>query len=82
MFTGGKQQADLFEILIQWRTFPVVFKADIAKMYRMIKIDNDDQRYHTILWRSNPSEPLKEYQLNTVTFGTAAAPFLATRTKI
>lgn len=82
MYTGAKQQDDLIDILIHWRIFPIVFKADIAKMYRMILIDKPDQRYHTILWRKSPNDELKEYQLNTVTFGTASAPYLATRTLV
>nr|CAH7744421.1 unnamed protein product [Callosobruchus chinensis] len=32
-----------------------------------------------IVWRSNPNEPLKTFQLNTVTYGTTAASFLAIR---
>lgn len=80
MYVGKKQQRDLIEILIQWRLYKIVFKADITKMYRQIHIDKDDQRYHTIFWRNDTSEKIKEYQLTRVTFGTAAAPFLATRT--
>lgn len=49
-------------------------------MYRMIRLDPEDQKYHTIVWRNSQAEPLREYQLTTTTFGTAAAPFLATRT--
>ena len=36
--------------------------------------------FQKIFWRETPDEPLKVYTLNTVTFGTAAAPFLAIRT--
>nr|CAH7752097.1 unnamed protein product [Callosobruchus chinensis] len=32
-----------------------------------------------IVWRSNPNEPLKTFQLNTVTYGRTAASFLAIR---
>jgi len=32
-----------------------------------------------ILWRYSSEEPIQEYQLNTVTYGTASAPYLATR---
>ena len=31
------------------------------------------------LWRENQNEPIKVYKLNTVTYGTACAPFLAIR---
>lgn len=32
-----------------------------------------------ILWRSNPEDELQTFLLNTVVYGTASAPFLATR---
>lgn len=82
MHIGARQQRDLSDILINWRIYATVYKADISKMYRMIELDKKDQQYHTIVWRSSPNDPLKEYQLTTTTFGTAAAPFLATRTLV
>ena len=36
-----------------------------------------DQRYQLILWRSNISEPISYFKLNTVTYGTRPAPYLA-----
>lgn len=80
MFVGAKQQPDLMDVLIKWRKHQIVFKADVAKMYRQIQLSEQDQRYHTILWRNSPKEKLEEYQLTTVTFGTTSAPFLASRT--
>jgi hypothetical protein len=48
-------------------------------MYRQILIHTEDRNLQRILWRTSPDEHIKEYQLNTVTYGTACAPFLATR---
>jgi hypothetical protein len=31
------------------------------------------------VWRKTPDQPITTYELNTVTYGTASAPFLATR---
>jgi hypothetical protein len=31
------------------------------------------------LWRENPSDPIDIYQLNTITYGTASAPYLCIR---
>ncbi|XP_011699164.1 PREDICTED: uncharacterized protein LOC105456657 [Wasmannia auropunctata] len=31
-------------------------------------------------WRANPAEPIREYRLNTVTYGITCAPYLAIRT--
>lgn len=49
-------------------------------MYRQIKISDEDKLYQKILWRFSPEEPIKIYSLNTVTFGTSCAPYLAIRT--
>ncbi|XP_062557923.1 uncharacterized protein LOC134222784 [Armigeres subalbatus] len=48
-------------------------------MYRMIWVDERDRDCLKILWRWNKDEEIKEYRLNTVTFGTKCASFLATR---
>nr|XP_022921167.1 uncharacterized protein LOC111429476 [Onthophagus taurus] len=49
-------------------------------MYRQILITPADRIYQYILWRFSPDEPIQIYQLNTVTYGIASAPFLALRT--
>lgn len=44
-----------------------------------IIIESSDCNLQRIIWRSDPSEPLQEYNLTTVTYGTRPAPFLVTR---
>jgi len=53
--------------------------ADIVKMYRQVWVHPDDRCLQRILWSKTPDQPVTTYQLNTVTYGTASAPFLATR---
>jgi hypothetical protein len=48
-------------------------------MYRQIVLDPRDTHLQRILWRADRNEPLKTYELKTVTYGTSSAPFLATR---
>jgi hypothetical protein len=48
-------------------------------MYRQINVHPADRDLQRILWRYTSEEPIQEYQLNTVTYGTASAPYLATR---
>lgn len=41
---------------------------------------NPEQRpLQRILWRKVSEDPIEVFQLNTVTYGTASAPYLATR---
>ncbi|XP_043466286.1 uncharacterized protein LOC122501086 [Leptopilina heterotoma] len=76
---GPTVQQPLIAILIRSRTHTILLSADIEKMYRMINIDEDDRKFHRIIWRDDPSKELAIYELTTVTYGTASAPYLATR---
>ncbi|UYV69619.1 hypothetical protein LAZ67_6004108, partial [Cordylochernes scorpioides] len=77
---GPKIQQDVFFILLRFRTYPVAISADIEKMYRQIRIHPEDADYQRILWRPSSEEPVVDYRLLTVTYGTTSAPFLAMRT--
>ncbi|GFS87042.1 integrase catalytic domain-containing protein [Trichonephila clavipes] len=80
LLTGKKLQSDIFLTLLKFRFFPIAFSADIAKMYRQILISQEDACFQQIFWRKSPEEPLVIFKLNTVTYGTSCAPFLAIRT--
>ncbi|XP_043263018.1 uncharacterized protein LOC122403528 [Colletes gigas] len=75
---GPVVQDDLFSILIRFRQHQIILSADIAKMYRQILVAPEQRVFQRILWREEPTLPLETYELNTVTYGTASAPFLAT----
>ncbi|XP_050072602.1 uncharacterized protein LOC126560688 [Anopheles maculipalpis] len=80
LLVGPVIQDDLFTIIVRFRSHAIALSADVEKMYRQIRHDDDDQRYLRIRYRYNPTEPIQTFQLQTVTYGTASAPFLATRT--
>ncbi|XP_062141904.1 uncharacterized protein LOC133849885 [Drosophila sulfurigaster albostrigata] len=48
-------------------------------MYRQVMVHEADRNYQLIVWRKDPSDSLRLFRLNTVTYGTAPAPFLAIR---
>ncbi|UYV73009.1 hypothetical protein LAZ67_10001506 [Cordylochernes scorpioides] len=79
LYCGPKLQ-DIFNILIKFRTYQIALTADIEKMYRQIRLNPADCCFQRILWRASPNEPIKEYQLATVTYGTTSAPYLAIKT--
>lgn len=78
-YLGQTVQDDLFSIILRFRKHQYVLSADIAKMYRQILVNKDQRSLQRILWRSDRNDPVKTYELNTVTYGTKSAPFLATR---
>ncbi|XP_062707840.1 uncharacterized protein LOC134288111 [Aedes albopictus] len=75
-------QNDLMSILLRFRKHPFVFTADIQKMYRQILIDPEQTSLQKVFWRSNPTDPIKVLELVTITYGTSAALFLATRSLV
>jgi len=48
-------------------------------MYRQFKVADSDVNFQRIVWRESPDDPIEDYKLLTVTYGTASAPYLATR---
>ncbi|XP_072932542.1 uncharacterized protein [Epargyreus clarus] len=79
LLVGPKLQPELRCIVMQWRISPICMSADIAKMYRQIKVNQRDADCQRILWRENDKEEIKSYRLTRVTFGTASAPYLAVK---
>lgn len=76
---GPTIQSDLLSILLRFRQHRFVMAGDIEKMYRQVLIHKHQRHLQQIIWRCDPSKPLESYTLNTVTYGTASAPFLAVR---
>ncbi|UYV69448.1 hypothetical protein LAZ67_6003632 [Cordylochernes scorpioides] len=54
-------------------------KRELCRCYYMPH-HPEDADYQRILWRPSPEEPVVDYRLLTVTYGTTSAPFLAMRT--
>lgn len=50
-----------------------------GKVYRQILVHEVYTPLQSIIWRENPDEEIKEFELLTVTYGTKPASFLATR---
>ncbi|GFY17197.1 uncharacterized protein TNCV_1089731 [Trichonephila clavipes] len=79
-FNGGLVQEDLFSIMVRFRKHKYAFTTDIEKMFRMINIHPEQTCLQRILWKKGIGEPIKTYELTTVTYGTVSALYLATRT--
>ncbi|GBN30158.1 hypothetical protein AVEN_275441-1 [Araneus ventricosus] len=66
--------------MIRFRKHEFVFTADVRMMCIQILIHPDQRDLQRIVWKEGPDQPTKAYQLNTITYGTTSAPYLATRT--
>lgn len=76
---GPNLQDDISLILIRFRLHKYVLIADIEKIYRQVLVDPRQRDFQRILWRQNPQADVEHYRLNTITYGTAPASFLAVR---
>lgn len=79
LLQGPKLQQDIVDVLTRFRVPRLVFTADICKMYRQILILPEYRTFQHVFWRESPFDKLIEYELDTVTYGTNCAPFLAIR---
>ncbi|XP_061728684.1 uncharacterized protein LOC133533676 [Cydia pomonella] len=79
LLVGPTLQPVLRHTILRWRCHPICLVADIVKMYRQVKVHEDDVDFQRILWRENSGEKIKHLRLLRVTFGTASAPHLAVR---
>ena len=73
---GPTIQDDIVSHLLRFRTYKYVISADIEKMYRQVLVRKKDRMYQRVLWKMNK---VKIFELNTVTFGLASAPYLEIR---
>lgn len=80
--TGERLQPDLAITTLRFRTHKIALTADIRKMYRMVKVPEDQLDYQRILWRDDKSKQIREYQLLTQTYGTRSAPHSCVRALI
>lgn len=80
LLPGPKLQSELWLILSRWRLFSYAFTTDIVKMFRQIRVHQDDIDLQRILWRPDPAEEIQDFRLLIVVYGTSPAPYLALRT--
>ncbi|GBP90653.1 hypothetical protein EVAR_65069_1 [Eumeta japonica] len=66
---GPTVQDDLVCILLRFRQHKYGLSADVEKVYRQIVVHPDDRHLQQIVWRESPTDPLKTFQLKTVTYG-------------
>ncbi|XP_052891389.1 uncharacterized protein LOC128299453 [Anopheles moucheti] len=80
LLVGPIVQEDLLSIILRFRSHAIAIVADVEKMYRQILHSDQDRNLLRIRYRESQVDPIATYELTTVTYGTASAPFLATRT--
>ncbi|GFS57932.1 integrase catalytic domain-containing protein [Trichonephila inaurata madagascariensis] len=76
---AGFIQDDLFSIMLRVRKHAYFFSCDISHMFRQIEILPHQRHFPKILWKKGLNEPVQNFKLKTVTYGTTPACYLSTR---
>ena len=76
---GPTLYPNLDKILIKFLGYRVAVSADIAKMYREVGLCQADRQLHRFLWRATPTEPVRIFCMNRVTFGVTSSPYVSVR---
>uniref|UniRef100_A0A8D8WYR9 Peptidase aspartic putative domain-containing protein n=1 Tax=Cacopsylla melanoneura TaxID=428564 RepID=A0A8D8WYR9_9HEMI len=77
LMIGPKLQADIADILVNFRLVKVALTSDIQAMYRSVLLHPADRKYQHIIHRFD--NDIVELELKTVTFGLGPSPFQAQR---
>jgi len=78
LHAGPVLQSDLTTQILKRRYLRYVYSADIEKMYRQIRVDQKHSPFQRILFRNSEGH-IRDFELQTVTFGVDCASFLAIR---
>ena len=77
LLVGPTIHSSLVDVLLRFRMHRIAVVADVSRMYRAVSLSMPDCDYHRFVWRSRPSDPLRDYRMKRVTFGVAASSFAA-----
>ncbi|XP_054724195.1 uncharacterized protein LOC129234242 [Uloborus diversus] len=77
---GPNLNANILDIMLNFRKFKIAFNADIEKAFLMISIAKNDRNYLKFIWASDNSEGYKIMQMNRLPFGCTMSNFVLSAT--
>ncbi|XP_055623197.1 uncharacterized protein LOC129766643 [Toxorhynchites rutilus septentrionalis] len=79
LLKGPIIQDALLSLLLRFRKHEVALVSDVEKMYRQVLVHVDDTGLQRIFYRFSLMEPIRVFELSTVTYGLTPSSFLAIR---
>lgn len=77
LLVGPTVHAPLVDVLLRFRQHRVAIITDVSKMYRAIRLTDQDRDLHRFVWRSDCSDVVQDYRMTRLTFGVSASSFVA-----
>lgn len=62
LLPGPKLQSDLWQVITRWRRYHTVFTTDIVKMFRQIRINEQDADLQRTVWRTDECEQIDDFR--------------------
>jgi hypothetical protein len=78
MMKGPSSLNNIYNVLLNFRTYPIGFVKDLSKFYNSVLADEKDQHLRRVIWRNGKvDDKPKVFKTNTVNFGDKAAGCIA-----
>ena len=77
LLVGPTVHPPIVDVLLRFRLHRIALTTDVSRMYRGIELPLPDRDLHRFVWRSDKSEPVRDYRMTRVTFGVSASSFAA-----
>ena len=80
LHAGPKFDQKIFDILLRFWIYPIAFTTDIEKVFLMVSLSPEDQKFQRILWVEDHFKEVSELQvlwLARVVFSVFLSPFFA-----
>ena len=77
LLVGPTVHPPLVDVLLRFRRPRVALTADVSRMYRAVRLPDNQRDLHRFLWREDPREKIMDYRMTRLTFGVSASSFAA-----
>ena len=77
LLVGPTVHSPLYDVLLRFRSHRIALTKVVSRMYRGVLLDDPDKDLHRFVWRSNSSQPLRDYRMTRITFGVSASSYIA-----
>ena len=79
LLVGSTVHPLLVDALLRFRTLCIPLTTDVSRMYRAVKLADDQKDLHQFVWREDPKQSFQHYRMTRLTFGVFASSFAANR---
>ena len=77
LLIGPTVHPTLVDVLLRFRSHRVALTTDVSRMYRAVLLPEQQKDLHRFVWRTDDTQPLRDFRMTRLTFGVSASSFAA-----